>query len=90
MARTRVKICGVTRPEDAAAACRHGVDAIGIVLHPASARNVSPPLARAIVAAITPLVTPVGVFVSTTASRMRSPSSAVTSVRVSTSMFFAA
>ena len=63
VARTRVKICGVTRPEDAAAACRHGADAIGIILHPASARNVPPDRAREIIAALTPFVTPVGVFV---------------------------
>ncbi len=63
MARTRVKICGVTRPEDAAAACRHGADAIGIILHRASARNVSVETAQTIVAALTPFVTPVGVFV---------------------------
>jgi phosphoribosylanthranilate isomerase len=61
--RTRVKICGVTRPQDAADACRHGADAVGIVLHPASARNVSQETARAIVAALSPFVTPVGVFV---------------------------
>jgi phosphoribosylanthranilate isomerase len=63
MARTRVKICGVTRPEDAAAACRLGADAIGIILHPASGRNVPPDRARQIIAVLTPFVTPVGVFV---------------------------
>jgi phosphoribosylanthranilate isomerase len=63
MARTRVKICGVTRPEDAAAACRHGADAIGIILHRASARNVPLDRAREIMAVLTPFVTPVGVFV---------------------------
>jgi phosphoribosylanthranilate isomerase len=63
MARTRVKICGVTRPTDAAAACRHGADAIGIILHPASPRNISPNTARGILATLTPFVTPVGVFV---------------------------
>jgi phosphoribosylanthranilate isomerase len=66
MSRTRVKICGVTRPEDAAAACKHGADAIGIVLHPASARNVPLDRARQIIAAVTPYVTPVGVFAGAT------------------------
>src|SRR5437762_33057 len=63
VARTRVKICGVTRPQDAAAACRHGADAIGIILHPASPRNVPLDRARTILATLTPFVTPVGVFV---------------------------
>ena len=70
MARTRVKICGVTQPEDAAAACRHGADAVGIVLHPASARNVPPERAREIIAALTPFVTPVGVFVEATVQQV--------------------
>src|SRR5205814_10348351 len=56
MARTRVKICGVTRPEDAAAACRHGADAVGIVLHRASARNVPLDRARQSIAAVAPEV----------------------------------
>ena len=63
MARTRVKICGVTRPEDADAACRHGADAIGIVLHSAQKRNVPIERAREIIGVIPPFVTPVGLFV---------------------------
>src|SRR5947207_5633039 len=63
VARTRVKICGVTRAVDAAAACRHGADAVGIILHPASPRHVPIDSARGILAALTPFVTPVGVFV---------------------------
>ena len=52
MARVRVKICGVMRPEDAAAACRHGADAIGMVFHTAQARYVTIDRARAIIAAV--------------------------------------
>ncbi len=63
VARVRVKICGVTRPEDAAAACRHGADAIGIVFHAPQPRYVPIDRARAIIAALTPFVTPVGLFV---------------------------
>src|SRR5206468_4002753 len=48
---------------DAAAACRHGADAVGIILHPASPRHVPIDSARGILAALTPFVTPVGVFV---------------------------
>lgn len=46
--RTRVKICGVTRVEDALLACELGADAIGIVLTPSSPRGVSIAQARTI------------------------------------------
>ena len=61
--RTRIKICGVCRPEDAALAASHGADAIGMVFHPPSPRNVSVARAREILAALPPFVTPVGLFV---------------------------
>lgn len=48
MSRTRVKICGVTRVEDALLACAEGADAIGMVMTPASPRCVSIDQARAI------------------------------------------
>ncbi len=48
MNRTRVKICGVTRVEDALLACELGADAIGIVMTPSSPRGVSVGQARAI------------------------------------------
>ncbi len=60
--RTRVKICGITRPEHAEAAARCGVDAIGLVFHPRSPRCVSPAQAREIVAALPPFVAAVGLF----------------------------
>ena len=66
MHRTRIKICGVCRPEDAALAARAGADAVGMVFHPASARNVSHDRAREIMAALPPFVTPVGLFVDAT------------------------
>ncbi|MGH8118287.1 MAG: phosphoribosylanthranilate isomerase [Rhodanobacteraceae bacterium] len=46
--RTRVKICGVTRIEDALLACELGADAVGIVMTPSSPRCASIPRARAI------------------------------------------
>jgi phosphoribosylanthranilate isomerase len=61
--RTRVKICGVRRPEDAAAAARAGADAIGLVFHPAVPRHVSVHQAAEILAALPAFVTPVGLFV---------------------------
>jgi len=67
MARVRVKICGITRPEDAAAACGRGADAIGLVFDAAQARYVPIDRAREIIAALSPFVTPVGLFVNTAA-----------------------
>jgi phosphoribosylanthranilate isomerase len=60
-----VKICGVTRPEDAAMACAAGADAIGLNLWPGSKRYVGAdtPRVREVVAAIPAGVLKVGVFV---------------------------
>jgi phosphoribosylanthranilate isomerase len=60
----RVKICGVTRVEDALLAARLGADAIGLNFWPRSRRHVDVETARAIVAALPPLVSAVGVFVN--------------------------
>lgn len=61
--RTRIKICGLTRPEDAVVATRCGVDAIGLVFYSRSPRAVSLEQAVEICAALGPLVTPVALFV---------------------------
>jgi phosphoribosylanthranilate isomerase len=61
--RTRIKICGITRPEDAQRAALLGADAIGLVFYPPSPRAVTPDLARAIVADLPPFVCVVGLFV---------------------------
>src|SRR5579863_5000746 len=61
--RTRVKICGVGHVEDAMAAARAGADAIGMVFHPESKRNVPVQRAAEILAALPPFVTPVGLFI---------------------------
>lgn len=61
--RTRVKICGFTRVEDALAAARLGVDAIGLVFYPPSPRNVSITQAAEIVSALPAFVTVVALFV---------------------------
>jgi phosphoribosylanthranilate isomerase len=71
MSRTRVKICGVCRSQDAAAAARAGADAIGIAFDPTSKRCVSADDAIKITAAIPPFVTPVGLFVNATADEIR-------------------
>ena len=63
-ARTRVKICGITRPEDGIAAAQAGADAIGLVFYPASPRAVTIPQAQAIVEQLPPFVTVTGLFVN--------------------------
>jgi phosphoribosylanthranilate isomerase len=60
---TRVKICGITRIEDALAAGEAGADAIGLVFHGRSPRHVTPDQAAAIVRALPPFVTSVALFV---------------------------
>jgi phosphoribosylanthranilate isomerase len=59
----RVKICGITRVEDALAAAAAGADAIGLVFYARSPRAVDVEQARAIIAALPPFVTTVGLFV---------------------------
>ena len=66
--RTRVKICGITRAEDALAACRAGADALGFVFYPPSPRNVTVAAARAIVESLPAFVTVVGLFVDAAAA----------------------
>ncbi|MDH3310386.1 MAG: phosphoribosylanthranilate isomerase [Gammaproteobacteria bacterium] len=62
--RTRVKICGITRTEDALAAAQAGADAIGLVFEPKSPRGVKPEQALIITRALPPFVTVVGLFVN--------------------------
>jgi phosphoribosylanthranilate isomerase len=64
MPRTRIKICGLTRPEDVRAAVESGVDAIGFVCYPASPRAVSFEQAAELAALLPPFVTAVGLFVN--------------------------
>lgn len=61
--RTRVKICGITRMQDARAAVEAGADALGFVFYGPSPRSVEIDVAAAIMADLPPFVTPVGLFV---------------------------
>jgi phosphoribosylanthranilate isomerase len=66
----RVKICGMTRAEDAAVAVKLGVHALGFIFAP-SPRQVSPETVREIVRELPPLVQTVGVFVNEDPARVR-------------------
>jgi phosphoribosylanthranilate isomerase len=70
--RTRIKICGITRPEDARMAAESGADAIGLVFYAPSPRCISPEQARAIIAAVPPFVTVVGLFVDPAPDEVKS------------------
>ena len=61
--RTRVKVCGVTRPADGVAAAALGADAIGLNFWPPGSRCVDVDTASVVVEALPPLVATVGVFV---------------------------
>jgi phosphoribosylanthranilate isomerase len=62
----RTKVCGFTRPQDAAAAAALGVDAIGLVFYAPSPRHVTIAQAQAIIAALPPFVSVVALFVNPT------------------------
>lgn len=69
---TRIKICGITRVEDALCAAREGADAIGFVFAPESPRCISIEQARAITTSVPPFVTRVGLFVNATTEAVQS------------------
>jgi phosphoribosylanthranilate isomerase len=75
--RTRIKICGITRGDDARAAADAGADAIGLVFWPGTPRVVTHAQAKAIVAALPPYVTVVGLFVDPEPQAVRGALAAV-------------
>ncbi|MEH6567786.1 MAG: phosphoribosylanthranilate isomerase [Halioglobus sp.] len=64
MAHTRIKICGITRPEDAQAAVECGADAIGLVFYAKSPRAVTVEQALDCVNSVAPFVSVVALFVN--------------------------
>lgn len=62
--RVRTKICGITRLEDAQAAIAAGVDALGFNFYPPSPRYIAPATAAAMIRALPPFVTCVGLVVN--------------------------
>ncbi|MCB1792656.1 MAG: phosphoribosylanthranilate isomerase [Gammaproteobacteria bacterium] len=62
--KTRVKICGITREQDAAAAVEYGADALGFVFYEPSPRHVGVAQAAAICRTLPPFVTTVALFVN--------------------------
>jgi phosphoribosylanthranilate isomerase len=68
--RTRVKICGITRPQDAQAAAQAGADAIGLVFYPPSPRYLSTERAAEVRDALPPFVQTVALFVNADAAQV--------------------
>jgi phosphoribosylanthranilate isomerase len=62
--RIRVKICGITNPDDALDAAEAGADAVGLNFHPGSPRSVSPEMAATVCRQLPPFVEAVGVVVN--------------------------
>jgi phosphoribosylanthranilate isomerase len=73
---TAVKICGITREEDARAAAGFGASFIGFVLWSQSPRAVTLDRVRAIVMALPSSITPVGVFVDPSAEQINEAAAA--------------
>jgi phosphoribosylanthranilate isomerase len=69
--RVRIKICGMTRVEDATEAARLGVDAVGLVFYPKSPRHVSVERARELVAALPAFVTVTALFLDPSEAEVR-------------------
>lgn len=74
---TAVKICGITREEDAAAAAKYGAHAVGFVFYAKSPRNIAPGRAKAIAATLPPFMSAVGLFVDPSADEVRQVLAAV-------------
>lgn len=74
---TRIKLCGITRPQDMQAAVEAGADAVGLVFYPSSPRYVSLAQAAALARQVPPFVTLVGLFVNAESQAVRDTLAAV-------------
>lgn len=72
LSRTRAKICGITRVEDAQAVVQAGADAIGLVFYPPSPRAVTAEQAKVISEVVPAFVTVTALFVNPTAEEVQS------------------
>jgi phosphoribosylanthranilate isomerase len=68
---TRIKICGITRPEDARDVAACGADALGLVFYAKSPRHLTAQQAVELAQAVPPFVTVVGLFVNPAADEVR-------------------
>ncbi|MDX1802061.1 MAG: phosphoribosylanthranilate isomerase [Marinobacter sp.] len=75
--RTRTKICGITRVEDALAAASAGADAVGLVFYDPSPRSVSVETAAMIAREVPAFVSVVGLFVNPTVGQVNQVLSSV-------------
>lgn len=67
----RIKVCGITTPEDAVAVASAGADAIGLNFYPESRRHIAPDDARTIVGALPSGIIKVGLFVNAPIEEVR-------------------
>ena len=77
MIRTRIKICGLTREADVAAAVDAGADAVGFVLYDKSPRHVALDRAAALARTLPPFVTPVLLFVNAPRGQLQAAAAAL-------------
>jgi len=77
LARTRIKICGLTREQDVDAAVEAGADAVGFVLYDKSPRHINIARAAELSRRLPPFITPVLLFVNAGAASVQAACQAI-------------